>query len=403
MADSLAVTAITMFVWTVLNFDFGDKDFVTLAKFLTIILTSLYLLPPFMQAVQPDEEAAKKRKDDLKKACQDPMAKELGLTPEWYDNADEVCANIQSAHYKLAGAVLIYLFISAFPLSVMEHLQQRLEAAWTFLLTTYSRRDLYVFGSWLVFFTIYWVHGLAWTLLDFLRPASLMPFKNQPEYVLTWADFCKISKVVLVNCFVGLLGIWAQWLVSGFTDMDKVFSPTLPTFYDIMLLYMWSIFFTEVTFYYSHKWLHAGGWEYHKLHHEFKAPVAITSIYCHPVELVIGNLPVIITPPFLMNSHLLIFWMFIINVILTSQHGHCGWSLPFLTPTMNHEYHHWEGYDNLGACGLFDEYFHTNTNWKKSWMFKINKQYSHPEFPVQKVLAQQETLEEEWCKVEKEE
>lgn len=402
MADSLAVTAITMFVWAVLNFDFGDKDIVTMGKFLVIIFTSLYLLPPFMQAVQPDPDEEQKRKEDLKKACEDPKAAELGLNPEWYDNADEVCANIQTAHLKLGGCLLVYLFVVSFPLSVMEHLTNSLQSFWTYLLTTFSHFELYVFGSWLVFFLTYWVHGLAWTALDFLRPKSLMPFKNQPEYVLTLADFWKITKVVLVNCFVGLLGIWAQWLVSGFTDMDKVFSPELPTYYDIMLLSMWSIFFTEVSFYYSHKWLHEGGWEYHKLHHEFKAPVAITSIYCHPFELIIGNLPVIITPPFLISSHLLVFWMFIVNVIITSQHAHCGWSLPFLTPTMIHEYHHWEGYDNLGAVGIFDDYFHTNTNWKKSWMFKINKNYSHPDFPVQKVLTQQDERDDEWCQVEKE-
>lgn len=406
MVQSLASYCIGVFAFSALTISF--TSWISIVKFAFILSSSLYVLPPLMASFTPDAEEEQKRKENLKQALQDPKAAQIGLTATWYHAADEAISNVQGTVFKVFLILLGYTVLLCFPFSIFTSAKLWAEDKWTYLLNNYSRETLYVGGTWGVFMLTYWIHGGIYTFIDFWRPQWLWQFKNQPDYRLNMDDFLKITKLVMVNCFIGLIGIYAQWLI-GKHDMDDVFSPELPTHYDLIHTFAFGAVFSEVSFYFSHKWLHEHGWKYHKVHHEFKAPVAITSIYCHPYELIIGNFPVIIVPPFLINSHLLIFWAFIINVIITSQHGHCGYSFPLLGATQNHDYHHWFGYDNLGAIGLFDAYFGTNSNWLKSWQIKVSKTYYHPDFPVERILVQNNQNEaqcpqhdDDWVDVKKE-
>ena len=61
----------------------------------------------------------------------------------------------------------------------------------------------------------------------------------------------------------------------------------------------------DVWFYATHKMLH---WPrfykaIHKLHHRFKAPTAVASMYAHPVEFTIGNVLGVILGPAITNCH----------------------------------------------------------------------------------------------------
>ena len=55
---------------------------------------------------------------------------------------------------------------------------------------------------------------------------------------------------------------------------------------------------------------------FHKKHHEWTAPIGITSIYCTPLEMVISNLFPIALGPFLMQSHLFVTWIWWVLVII---------------------------------------------------------------------------------------
>lgn len=409
-SKQLALQAPYVFIIAVLNMDFNNGELLSLLKLVAICAAAVKLIPPFLQASQPDPKEEQDRGINLEKALKDPNAKKYLLTKEWYDETEEGIQNVMKIMQLVGGCTILFAFLQCFPLGVFTTIENFLQETWTYLLDNYSREFLYVWGSWTVFMVTYWVHGLAWAIVDFTRPASLLPFKNQIDYVLTWADFVKICKLVLFNCFIGLAAVWVQYKISGRT-LDGVFDPKLPSYVDLMLMGTFGAFHTEVVFYYSHKWLHEYGWDYHKVHHEFKAPIALLSIYCHPVELILGNLSVILIPPFLINCHLLILWFFIFTTIMGSQIGHCGWHLPLGASTEIHDYHHSQGYDNLGAIGIFDDFYNTNNNWNKSWQKKIDKTYSHADYPVDKILVQQdiqyswtkvEHSDSEWDKVEKE-
>lgn len=78
----------------------------------------------------------------------------------------------------------------------------------------------------------------------------------------------------------------------------------------------------------------------HKQHHEWTAPIAVTAIYCHPLEHIFSN----ILPPFLgvlvMGSHVATSWLWFSLAILSTLNAHSGYHLPFFPSPEAHDFHH---------------------------------------------------------------
>lgn len=78
----------------------------------------------------------------------------------------------------------------------------------------------------------------------------------------------------------------------------------------------------------------------HKKHHEWTSPIAVTAIYCHPIEHIFSNL----LPPFLgvlvMGSHIATSWLWFSLAILSTLNAHSGYHLPFFPSPEAHDFHH---------------------------------------------------------------
>lgn len=68
---------------------------------------------------------------------------------------------------------------------------------------------------------------------------------------------------------------------------------------------------------------------FHKVHHEFRAPVSHASEYAHPAELLIGNILPLFLGPFILRTHLFVTWSWIVLRIYFTTEVHCGYSFPF--------------------------------------------------------------------------
>lgn len=65
----------------------------------------------------------------------------------------------------------------------------------------------------------------------------------------------------------------------------------MPSAWTFALQVIFCLMVEDLVFYFAHRLLHTR-WLYactHKIHHEYKNPIAIAAIHVHPFEFVIGN------------------------------------------------------------------------------------------------------------------
>lgn len=79
----------------------------------------------------------------------------------------------------------------------------------------------------------------------------------------------------------------------------------------------------------------------HKKHHEWNAPVAISAIYCHPIEQFVANVFPPFFGPFLVNAHLWTYYAWFMLAVAFTLSEHSGYHLPFVTSPEVHDYHHY--------------------------------------------------------------
>jgi methylsterol monooxygenase len=105
-----------------------------------------------------------------------------------------------------------------------------------------------------------------------------------------------------------------------------------------------------------------------QVHHEFHAPIALAAVYAHPVEVVIGNVMSVGMGPFLCNSHLSTFYIFLPFGILGTQMGHCGYKLPLQSYSIEfHDFHHSANTGNFGShSGILDWLHGTDSQWREA-------------------------------------
>lgn len=230
--------------------------------------------------------------------------------------------------------------------------------------------SLWVYYTTILSFCVYWLFGGIYTLLDITnKPAALRRYKIQPgtnEPVDTSRLLKVIWQVLFNQLVVGVpsslfMYILIKW--RGFPPIRE-----LPTFHWVLYELAVHILVEEAGFYYSHRFLHSRAlYKYiHKQHHEWTAPIAVTAIYCHPIEHLFSNL----LPPFLgvfiMGSHVATAWLWFTLAILSTLNAHSGYHLPFFPSPEAHDFHHLKFNNCFGVLGVLDRLHGTDSNFRQT-------------------------------------
>ncbi|GBN10655.1 Fatty acid hydroxylase domain-containing protein 2 [Araneus ventricosus] len=203
---------------------------------------------------------------------------------------------------------------------------------------------LWVWGTFIVTTTTYWITGLSFLLIDLTgKPKFLQKYRIQKiaTYPVTFNKVLRATKQILFNqfiCGIPLAFLYYDAMVwRGYDSRRNL--PGLPRIAFEFLLF---IFLEEIIYYYLHRFLHTPFMfkHIHRLHHEWKSPIAINAAYCHPVEHIFANIFPLLLGPFLLGSHLATVWLWISFGTVSTMISHSGFQFPQFPNPEIHDLHH---------------------------------------------------------------
>ncbi|KAM7350130.1 fatty acid hydroxylase domain-containing protein 2-like [Cochliomyia hominivorax] len=261
------------------------------------------------------------------------------------------------------------------------------QSLWEKLLdkTTDEPSTIWIFGTSLVMMLTYWSYAAFFTFLDVTnKPRWIVKYKIQPgqNEPVDKQKLWKAIKQVLFNqivvntigLFLGNIILFKSWTPALIRQL-----PTLKTF--LLQLAIMSVL-EEALFYYVHRLLHHRSiYKYfHKKHHEWTAPIAAMTFYCHPVEHILSNFGPIAFLTGLLRVHVVVCWTFTIMAIVNSMTDHTGYYFPFplsKDSVLFHDYHHAKFNYNFGVFGWLDKLHGTYKDSKLEISQNKNKNLSN--------------------------
>ncbi|XP_057380691.1 fatty acid hydroxylase domain-containing protein 2-like [Daphnia carinata] len=203
--------------------------------------------------------------------------------------------------------------------------------------------NVYVYAFNISLLIIYWTVGLAYLLMELTTwPRCIFQRKVQPNVVIDKQKILSLLGVNLFNqCFVLIpFSIFGYYFLTYSGTPPPVREvPTLSRFVvDMMIL----VPAQEIFVYYTHRMFHHRllyKWT-HKWHHEWTTPVALSSMYNHPLDQLIGNILPVSIGLALTNSHLFTQWLWFAWSAVRSLNDHSGYRLFAFPSPVRHDFHH---------------------------------------------------------------
>jgi len=190
--------------------------------------------------------------------------------------------------------------------------------------------------SWLIFWITYWIGGIYFSYkARKIRPISRV-------------------KTVLSNLIMNMM-----WSFLGTVVIFHI-PIRLDTGYNIVVRLLLCNLITEIWFYHIHIMVHHPQLykRFHKQHHEFTHPYALTALYCTGYEAVVCNLFSVSLGPIMLNVGSPYIYIWFVLVSLNSTFTHSGLRLGWLMDG-GHDLHHEVFKFNYGVLTLFDRLYGT--------------------------------------------
>jgi len=250
-----------------------------------------------------------------------------------------------------------------------------LQDIWNGILDRYGTNPyIYrVLCTWIFSTSLYFILGSFYAILDFtLSPQALRKYKTQlgANEPIDWVKYKRMLRQVLFNNLVvslvaGHVGYLVGFWINGRESEESM--RRLPALTTILWQFPVLLLIREVPFYYSHVLLHHRLFykRFHKMHHEWTAPVGLAATYCHPVEHIMSNLFPVALGVMLLKCHVTTSWMWYTYAIVYTITTHSGYHLPWMISSEYHDYHHLKFDLNYGTQVQFFDWLHGTD--KKFW------------------------------------
>nr|XP_039265963.1 fatty acid hydroxylase domain-containing protein 2-like [Styela clava] len=229
---------------------------------------------------------------------------------------------------------------------------------------------IFVAGTYGYSATVFWLYHSIYLYMDmtekpaFLRKYKIQEGKNSP---LTPAQLKKALSVILPSQMYAIMVTTMFYPIQKWRGMPYL-DPELPSVPRLV----WDVLIIAILqggmFYYSHRLLHHPVLykRFHKIHHEWTAPVSITSVYAHPVEAIISNYIPLVLASAIVGCHVFTTWVWLTVAIIQTANDHSGYHFPFSLSPEFHDYHHLKFNQCFGVFGILDHIHGTDSQFQES-------------------------------------
>ena len=234
---------------------------------------------------------------------------------------------------------------------------------WRWLVEVVGLPLLFVGGGFVFYMAWFWGVATVYRQADLRGWWRAYKIQERPEAVSArrgpaWSD---VVRVVLRNQVFGTLP--ALVVLYGLLVLRGVDLTAAPPAWTTTLWHL-AVFVLveEVVFYAVHRTLHRPTLfrRFHRVHHEFRESVGITTHYVHPVEHWLGNLFPALAGIVLVGAHPVTMLVWVCLAITNAIHTHAGYALPWMSWGVDHDFHHYNVRECYGAIGLLDRLLGTD-------------------------------------------
>ena len=195
-----------------------------------------------------------------------------------------------------------------------------------------------------------WFISCAW--LEWLRKRRNR-FFPQPKHPLDRESKAKAIVTAGANMIISSVGFFYAFPML---ERYHLHENSNVSFMSELWKFAFMLFLSDTMFYWSHRILHIPIVYriVHKTHHEHTSPIAWSSFYVHPVELIVTWVFVFLVPALFVRIHEVTFTLYVTTLILSLVKSHCGVKMGRYSAA-HHDAHHESARGNYGSdLGVWD-------------------------------------------------
>jgi fatty acid hydroxylase domain-containing protein 2 len=234
--------------------------------------------------------------------------------------------------------------------------------AWAWLHGTLGGWGTFVGGGFAIYMVVFWLAGGFYIACDHYRwfaDKKIQP--RAPDKPRSGPALPKTIRVVLRNQLLGTLPVlFALYPLMLWRGLDMTAAPD--PWWVILLHLGGLVLIEELGFYSAHRALHYKPLfkRFHRVHHEFRESIGITTHYVHYVEHLVGNLGPIFLGVVILCPHPVTIFLWVVLGVANAIHTHAGYAFKWMVWPHDHDFHHFNVTGNYGVLGVLDRLFGTD-------------------------------------------